>query len=133
MTDTALAPDRCSPPAEDASETIFREGFYSILYDGPAGHGVLLACLSAGRIVGADMGGGLLSGEFQVRGGDLVAECTFQFSAGKTLVTGQTLAEDVTQRRKLVIPLRMFRGQRCTVDIGFGPVTGRGKFVADPV
>jgi hypothetical protein len=110
-----------------------QEGFYSILYQGPAGQGVVLVCLKAGRMVGADMGGGVLEGTYVVEDGSLAADCLFRFSAGRTLVTGQTLAEDLEQRRKLNLSLAMLAGERSTVDIGFGPLTARGKFIADPI
>jgi hypothetical protein len=79
------------------------------------------------------MGGGMLEGGYQLHQGNIVAECVFHFAAGRRLVTGQTLAEDVRQRKKLIISLQMFEGRSCVVDIGFGPVNGRGRFVSDPI
>jgi hypothetical protein len=118
--------------APELTSTRFREGFYAIHYEGPAGKGVLLTCLKGERLVGADMGGGLLEGSYRLVNEDLVAECVFHFSAGRLLVTGQTLTDDVLQRKKLSIPMRMFEGERCAVDIGFGRVDARGVFVAGP-
>ncbi len=79
------------------------------------------------------MGGGVLEGSYRLQDARIVAECTFHFAAGRTLVTGQKLTEDFDERRRLTIPLQMFEGQRCTVDIGFGPLTARAKFVAEPM
>ena len=133
MSDQNTAPAKPASEANTDEPALFGEGFYSIYYDGPAGKGVLLVCLKGGRLVGADMGGGVWQGAYRLHENDNVAECVFHFSAGRTLVTGQTLDADVQQRKKLTIPLQMFAGQRCRVDIGFGPVSARGQFIAEPM
>lgn len=111
----------------------FREGFYSIAYEGAAGQGVLLVCLKGGRIVGADMGGAVLEGDYQLGDSFLTADCQFRFPAGRTMATGQTLTEDLERRRKLMLSLDLLAGESSTLDVGFGPLAARGKFIAAPI
>ena len=111
----------------------FREGFYAFYYNGAAGKGVMLLCLKQGRMLGVDMGGGVLKGAYEQQGDTIVADCTFQFSAGQTLITGQKLSDAVEQSTRVRIPLSALEGEAAEMDIGFGPLSARGKFVAETI
>lgn len=109
-----------------------REGFYSIFYTGQAGAGVLTVCLKAGRLVGGDAAGGSVTGNYEVQGDNIVADCAFRFRAGD-LVTGQRLSQPIIHNTRIALPVRLFEGEIVKTDIGTGPINARAEFISDPL
>ena len=99
------------------------EGFYAVYYTGVAGFGHAVLALKDATITGADATGGVYDGNFSTsENGGLEIEVELTVPAGATLVTGQTLSEDFSQKITAKLGADFTNGEPVPVQTPLGPV-----------
>jgi hypothetical protein len=100
------------------------EGFYAMYYTGGTGSGHALFIMKDGKIIGADVVGGVLDGSYESdEGGNIAFKVNLTVPAGATLVTGQTAgAAPVMQEISASLPRTFADGQARPVRTPLGPV-----------
>jgi hypothetical protein len=101
----------------------FVEGIYAVYYTGVAGFGHAILIINDEIITGADATGGVYDGSYTVGDSDEIdIKITLTVPAGSTLVTGQTLPEDLTQEITAKLRASFADGQPVPVQTPMGPV-----------
>ena len=98
------------------------QGFYAMYYTGISGVGHAVFVLNDGKITGADSTGGILDGNYQVDGERVKIEVTLSVPGGTTLVTGQTLADTLSQTICAELATSFADGQPVLIQTPMGPV-----------
>lgn len=99
------------------------EGFYAVYYTGTAGFGHAVLIINDGLVTGADVTGGIYDGIYSLEdNGDLKTAIALTVPAGTTLVTGQVLPEDFTQRITVNLRTGFADGQPVPIQTPMGPV-----------
>lgn len=98
------------------------QGFYAIYYTGIAGFGHAVVVLKDGVVTGADVTGGTYDGTYEPAGEGYDISVALTMPAGTTLVTGQSIAEPLTQTIKASLPAHFANGSPVAVTTPMGPV-----------
>lgn len=104
------------------------DGFYAIYYQGSAGPGLAQIQLTEGKIVGADITGGLWDGQFAVDlvNHDLTCDVSIRLPAGVALATtGQPPKGGETLNMKFTLPHDFATKPYIALDLPIGKVNVR--------
>lgn len=99
------------------------EGFYSVYYTGIAGFGHAVLAIAGGVVAGADPQGSIYDGTYTTDDdGNFEISVTLKIPAGVTLVTGQPLPSDFSQKIVATLRTGFADGQPVLVQTPMGPV-----------
>lgn len=108
------------------------DGFYAVYYTGQTGFGHAVLVLREGKIVGADVTGGVYDGTYTLEQNHTVTvDIVLTVPAGTTLVTGQTLTAPHSQNIKANIVEAFANGQTVPLNTPMGPVNAIFKKLRD--
>jgi hypothetical protein len=110
------------------SEPTYFDGFYAIYYHGNAGPGLAQMQLIDGKIIGADVTGGLWDGEFAVDSitENIICEITIRLPPGVPLATtGKPPVGNEAARMKFKLPLDFATREYVSLDLPIGKVNVR--------
>ncbi|WP_347138846.1 hypothetical protein [Paracoccus sp. SSK6] len=109
-------------PNQKVGRDSHMQGFYALYYTGVAGFGHAVIVMKDGTIVGADATGGTYDGTYEAVGDNIDIRVDLTVPAGGTLVTGQSLAQSMTQSITATLPMHFGNGQPVAVRTPMGPV-----------
>ncbi|MGV3576622.1 MAG: hypothetical protein ACO1O4_15975 [Devosia sp.] len=108
------------------------EGFYAVYYTGQTGFGHAVLVMREGKIVGADVTGGVYDGTYTIEANNSVTvDIVLTVPPGTTLVTGQTLTTQHSQNIKANVVETFANGQTVPLQTPMGPVNAIFKKLRD--